>query len=103
MDSIGNAFALWEAQKGDRSRLVDVLVEVARFGFSPLDMDDALSRVLIRSNACTFLAHDTMQFFIDPKVRLKRSGVTASTQLTRVLIPVVLQERNLLPAHGGVL
>ena len=103
MDSIQNAFALWEAQKGDNGRLVDVLVEVARCGFYPLDRDDALSRVLTKSNACTFLANGTKEFFIDPRVRLRRSGVMASTQLTRVLIPVVLQQRNLFPARFGVL
>jgi hypothetical protein len=37
-----------------------------------------------------------MEFFVDPEVRLERSGVTASTQLVRVLIPVVLQQRKLL-------
>ncbi|KAJ1390643.1 hypothetical protein B484DRAFT_473563, partial [Ochromonadaceae sp. CCMP2298] len=36
MDSIGDAFALWEEKKGDRERLVGVLEEVARCGFSPL-------------------------------------------------------------------
>ena len=103
MDSIENAFALWEAQQGDRLRLVDVLMEVARFGFSPLTNGDALARVLTKSNACTFLTDDTTEYFIDPEVRRERSGVTASTPLTRVLIPVVLQQRNLLPARGDEL
>jgi hypothetical protein len=102
MDSIQNAFALWEAQKGDNGRLVSVLEVVARCGFYPLAKDDALARVLTKSNVCTFLANDATEFFIDRGVRLRRSGVTASTQLTRVLIPVVLQQRNLLPARGGV-
>lgn len=102
MDSIEDAFALWEELKGDNGRLVSVLEEVARCGFYPLAKNDALARVLTKSNACTFLANGTKQFFIDPEVRLQRSGVTA-TQLTRVLIPVVLQQRKLLPARGGVL
>ena len=69
-----------------------VLEEVARCGFYPLRKYDALARVLTKSNACTFLSHDTKEFFVDPKVRLERSGVTASTQLVPVLIPVVLQQ-----------
>jgi hypothetical protein len=92
MDSIKDAFALWEEKKGDRERLVGVLEEVARCGFYPLHKNDALSRVLTRSNACTFLTDGTKEFFVDPEVRLERSGVTASTQLVRVLIPVVLQQ-----------
>ncbi len=92
MDSIEDAFALWEEKNGDRERLVGVLEEVARCGFYPLHKNDALARVLTKSNACTFLSHDTMEFFVDPEVRLERSGVTASTQLVRVLIPVVLQQ-----------
>jgi hypothetical protein len=103
MDSIEDAFALWEDLKGDNGRLVSALVEIARSGFYPLDKNDALARVLTKSNACTFLTDDTTEFFIDPEVRLQRSGVTASTLLTRVLIPVVLQQRKLLPARGGVL
>lgn len=94
MDSIKVASALWEEQKGDRERLVGVLEEVARCGFYPLDKDDALARVLTKSNACTFLTDDTTEFFIDPAVRLERSGLTASTQLVRVLIPIVLQQRE---------
>ena len=74
--------------------MVGVLEEVARCGFSPLDKDDALAHVLTKSNTCTFLTDDTKEFFVDPEVRLERSGVTASTQLVRVLIPVVLQQRK---------
>jgi hypothetical protein len=92
MDSIKDAFALWEEKNGDRERLVGVLEEVARCGFYPLHKNDALARVLTKSNACTFLTDYTMEFFVDPEVRLERSGVTASTQLVRVLIPVVLQQ-----------
>jgi hypothetical protein len=92
MSSIKNAFALWEEKNGDRERLVGVLEEVARCGFYPLHKNDALARVLTKSNACTFLTDYTKEFFVDPEVRLERSGVTASTQLVRVLIPVVLQQ-----------
>lgn len=91
LDYIEDAIALWVAQGGDKERLVYVLEEVARCGFCPLDKNDTLAHVLTKSNACTFLSNGAQEFFIAPEVRCNRSGVTASTPLVRVLIPVALE------------
>ncbi|KAJ1393829.1 hypothetical protein B484DRAFT_408090 [Ochromonadaceae sp. CCMP2298] len=87
MDSIEDAFALWEEKKGDRERLVGVLEEVARCGFYPLHKYDALARVLTKSNACTFLSHDTKEFFVDPKRAMQQAAPAAAAAAPPVITP----------------
>lgn len=96
MNAIDDAFSLWDRLNGEKQKLVNVLLEVARTGFCPLGKDDPLARVLTQTNLCTFLSNGAVEYFVDPLVRMKRSGVAASTQLTRVLICAALQQRNLL-------
>lgn len=98
MNSIADAFAQWESLKGEKTHLVAVLEEVARTGFCPVGKGDPLAHVLTKTNVCTFLSNAAVEYFIDPLVRLERSGVAPSTQLTRVLIAVYLQQHGLLPA-----
>jgi hypothetical protein len=102
MDSISHALWHWEQAGGDRKELESVLEEVARCGFCPLHAEDKRARALAKDGVCTFVAEDAEEYFIDPAVRQGRSGLAASTQLARVLIPVVLERRGGLPAGREV-
>lgn len=86
------AFADWEAVGGDRARLVEVLEELARRGFCPLEPTDKIGRLLTKHYLCTYLVEGAVEFFVDPAVRQGRCGVVPSTQLVRVHIPGVLQK-----------
>lgn len=91
-EDIQHAFALWEEAGGDRKVLVEVLKEVARVGFCRLDAKAAVARALTKANVCMYLPNTADEFFIDPVVRQDNAGVAASSQLVRVLIPIVLKE-----------
>jgi hypothetical protein len=74
-----------------------MLAEVARCGFCPLHAEDKRARALAKDGVCIFVTEDAEEYFIDPAVRQGRSGLAASTQLVRVLIPVLLERSGGLP------
>jgi hypothetical protein len=101
LGSIRDAVKLWEQAGGDRKRLVSVLEEVARCGFYPIFCDGKLERALTQAGVCAYLTDGAEEYFIDPAVRKGRSGLAASTQLVRVLIPVVLKQLGEVPSGSG--
>jgi hypothetical protein len=102
LDSITDVVTRWEQAGRDRKEVVRVLEEVARCGFCPLaaDADDKRVRALTEAGVCIYLTDGAEEYFIDPAVRQGRSGLAASTQLARVLIPVALKEFGRLPGSS---
>jgi hypothetical protein len=84
---ISRAISAWTADKdNDKAKILQVLAELARTGFVPMNAGDKLTRLLTKFNVCAFLTKDAVEYQVPKEVRAKRMGLIPASQLMRVLI-----------------